>query len=420
MGLPQELVDRIVDTLHDDLPALKACALTCRAMFASARRLVHQTLCLTPRNNESVLTREERKKLRRLTQGYQDVQLRFLAHMGERGLLQHARKVYIDAPGPGYIHNAGAFTPDTLLPHMHHFQSLARVHAITIELCESDVWHHKSCFAHFYPTLTSLTLRRPLGDDGLVLQFVLQFPNLENLSLEWPGGNDDGVRHNPLAPAAPTIVDQPSIPRGHLRLVNLDHFWEPMDFVFRLGNRLKFRSVELDGSSWNHGQYVLNACADTIQDLAISSGSGGAHLLSPGKGGCLTNFLLVGYQQLDLTRIKGLRRLAIRPVLHSYPSTASQFLPILTITSTVFCELVLALGTNRHVIVWTLWRPCTEIDRFLYERFAKHEHFRLVVKAGNISVLGAFRRHATEVFPLLASRGYIHFEVCHLIDKAWD
>ena len=57
MGLPQELVDHIVDTLHEDLPALKACSLTCKAMFASTRHLIHQTLCLTPRNNERVLTR---------------------------------------------------------------------------------------------------------------------------------------------------------------------------------------------------------------------------------------------------------------------------------------------------------------------------------------------------------------------------
>ncbi|KAF9781828.1 hypothetical protein BJ322DRAFT_1078640 [Thelephora terrestris] len=368
-------------------------------MFASTRHLIYQTLCLTPRNNDRILTPVERKRLDRLELGYQDVQLRLLSYMGERGLLQYTRKVYIYTPEPGHIRNTGAFTPDTLLPHIHHFRSLDHVHAMSIEHYSVDVWkhYHERCFAHFYPTLTSLTLRRPFGQSQSVLQFALRFPNLENLCLEWPGGDDDGVRHNPLAPAAPTIVDQPSLARGHLRLVNFDEVWWPMDFVLGLRNRLKFRSVELDRSSWKHGQYVLNACADTIQDLAILSGSG-------------------GYQQLDLTRIEGLRRLAIRPVLH----TASQFLPILTITSTVFCELVLALGRYRYPIDGTLWGHWTEIDKFLYERFAQHGPFRVVVKAGNLSVLGTFRRHADEAFPLLASRGYIHFEVCPLIDKAWD
>ena len=133
MGLPQELVDHIVDTLHEDLPALKACSLTCKAMFASTRHLIHQTLCLTPRNNERVLTREEEEKLRRLKQGYQDVQLRFLSYAGERGLLQYTRKIYISRCFRRVAIPAGAFTPDTLLPHIHHFRSLDRVHAITIE-----------------------------------------------------------------------------------------------------------------------------------------------------------------------------------------------------------------------------------------------------------------------------------------------
>lgn len=34
MGLPQELTNHIVDMLYDNILALSACSLTCRAMFA--------------------------------------------------------------------------------------------------------------------------------------------------------------------------------------------------------------------------------------------------------------------------------------------------------------------------------------------------------------------------------------------------
>ena len=282
MGLPQELVDHIVDTLHEDLPALKACSLTCKAMFASTRHLIHQTLCLTPRNNERVLTREEEEKLRRLKQGYQDVQLRFLSYAGERGLLQYTRKIYISRCFHRVAIPAGAFTPDTLLPHIHHFRSLDRVHAIAVEWYDAEMWegHFERYFAHFYPTLTSLTLRLPFGHYQSILQFALQFPNLENLSLEWPYGEGRSTR----APAAPTVVDRASLIRGRLRLANIDdapRSWSPMEFAHELRNGFNFRSVELDGTSGSRGQRVLNAYADTIQDLTVISSQLGTHYPGP-------------------------------------------------------------------------------------------------------------------------------------------
>ena len=44
MGLPQEIVDHIMDMLQNDVIALKACSLTCKVMFVSARHLIHHTL----------------------------------------------------------------------------------------------------------------------------------------------------------------------------------------------------------------------------------------------------------------------------------------------------------------------------------------------------------------------------------------
>ena len=264
IGLPQELVDCVTELLSDDLPALKACSLTCKALFASTRHLIHETLRLNIRNNQSVLSREE--KLRYLRWNCRDTELRFLTYAGEHGLLRYARRVHICMP---YY-----FTPDLLLPHLHHFQSLNNVHALTIEHCLTVTWSdsYKTSFLHFYPTLTSLTLHYPSGDYRFLLQFVLQFPNLENLALEWL---EELVRQDF---ADPVIIHQTPPLRGHFRLAGVrgeDHW--PMDFSNDLRHRIFFRSVELEDCLGDKAQYVLNACAHTIEHLILVPRGIGTH-----------------------------------------------------------------------------------------------------------------------------------------------
>lgn len=48
MGLPQELVDLILDNLHDDIPALKSCCLAARTFVNSARTHIFKKIELTP------------------------------------------------------------------------------------------------------------------------------------------------------------------------------------------------------------------------------------------------------------------------------------------------------------------------------------------------------------------------------------
>jgi hypothetical protein len=257
VGLPQELIDYIVEMLYDDIRTLKACSLTCRSMFASARHLIHQTLYLTPQNNQSVLTEEEIPRYQ--GQDRLNFELRFLAYMGEWGFLRYVRRVHIRGFHP--------FTPGILLPHLHHFQTLDRIHAFTFDHYNTDPWAilDTSCFIHFYPTLTSLTLRRPSGHYRLVLKFALQFPNLEDLCIEWPGS--DEVSEGVIVPA---IVDQFPPLRGHLRLVGLGGAvrW-PTDFAHELQSGINFRSVEIEESSAGYTQDILSACAGTVESLSL-------------------------------------------------------------------------------------------------------------------------------------------------------
>ena len=260
MGLPQELIDYIMDMLHDDIRALKACSLTCKAMFASSRHLVHQRLCLTVRNNQRVLTREEKSRHRE--GDHRDMDLRFLSFMGEHGFLQYTRRVYIRDPI--------RFNPDTLLPHMSHFKSLDRVHTLTFEGFDAISWanHHQTCFAHFYPTLTSLTLSRPHSQYRDLVEFILQFPNLQNLCLEWLRAGDQTQPD----PSVPIIVDQFPPFRGHLRLAFGAEIGWLADFARDFRNRIRFRSVEIEADFFGDGvqYYILHLCACALRNLTIS------------------------------------------------------------------------------------------------------------------------------------------------------
>ena len=268
--LPTEIIDYIMDILRDDLPALQACSLTCRMMLASARRLIYETLYLTPQNNQSVSTR----RLCFLKRNHNDVELCFLSYAGERGFLQYTRRVHICM--------SRTFAPDALLPHLHHFQSLDRVHTLTLEEFNLLRWvsHYQTCFSHFYPTLTSLTLSRCVDYDRLLLQFVLQFPRLENLCVErlWEWAN------LVVAPPNPNVtVDQPPPLCGHLRLNGGDTLPQLTTYFFREG--VNFRSVELEKFPRVRAQPILNACAHTLECLTIIPSSTGMHqLLFPSMG----------------------------------------------------------------------------------------------------------------------------------------
>ena len=257
MDLPQEVIDYIMDMIQDDLLALKTCSLACKSMFASTRHLIHQTLWLTPRNNERVLTRGV--QFRYLGWNSRKAELHFLSHMGEHGFLQYTRKVQICMPH--------TFTPDTLLPHIHHFQSLDHVHNLTIERYDPTLWvnHCSTYFVHFYPTLTSLTLTYPLCHYRLLLRFVVQFPNLENLCLEWV--MHDKPREQQVA--VPARIDRSPPLRGHLRLAGVSILTLGMEgFIHELPT-VNFRSVRLHSLPAGHAQHVLNACAHTLEDLTI-------------------------------------------------------------------------------------------------------------------------------------------------------
>src|ERR1700753_478624 len=98
------------------------------------------------------------------------------------------------------------------------------------------------CFAHFYPTLISLTLRKRSGHHRLVFEFALQFPNLENLCLE----SFKDEKTVPQHLAVPDIVGQSPPLRGHLQLGgNVLRTQWLNESAFKPPNWINFRLIKL-------------------------------------------------------------------------------------------------------------------------------------------------------------------------------
>ena len=76
-----------------------------------------------------------------------------------------------------------------------------------------------------------------------------------------------------------------------------------------------------------------------------------------------------------------------------------------TVTSPVFCELVIGLGedcVSRQP--WRNWFLCKDTDRVLEEQFAAHEDFKLIIRTGGVPDSVTFERDMREAFQLSASR----------------
>ena len=124
---------------------------------------------------------------------------------------------------------------------------------------------------------------------------------------------------------------------------------------------------------------------------------------------------------LGFTKLTALRRLTFRMTLsqlHTY--LPDRFLQVLsTITSPVFREFVLELRTRPFYFDWLpseergRWE---EVEKFFEEQLAVHEDFRFIIRtpgppSWEVLRWEALQGYAKVVFPLLASRGCIHFEV---------
>ena len=252
--LPQEIVDHIVFVLRNDLKSLKACSLTCKAMFVTTRRLIHRRISLTSERNWEVLTLPE--KQRYIREDRQGIAIKVLSTIAAHGLLQYGRHLFVDL-------NKN-FTPDNLQPFNHHFQCFDRIEELNIRWLHAQPFlvQFDTFFANFVPTLRSLHLDTPTGDTRDIMDFICRFPHLDDLTLRMTSE----AWMSP--PSSPVVKNMPPF-RGRLKLhwfVDLHGYM--LRQLISLPGKRRFRSLDFRGIEM--GQPVIDACSGTIETLSIT------------------------------------------------------------------------------------------------------------------------------------------------------
>lgn len=261
-GLPQEIVDHIVFMLRNDLESLKACSLTCKAMFISTRHVIHRKICLTWEKNWDLLTIPEKQRYIRGER--QGIAVRVLSAIAAHGLLPYARHLY--------IHLNRNFTPVNLQPFNDHFQRFDRIQELSI------YWLHipdflsgnfDAYFPNFVPTLRSLHLDTPTGDTRDILDFICRFPNLDDLTFKMVSGDSrDWRTSGPL----PVVNKMPPF-RGRLKLCGIDERCGRMiQQLISLPGKCHFRSVDFRSCRFEVEQPIVDACSSTLESISTTWG----------------------------------------------------------------------------------------------------------------------------------------------------
>ena len=100
------------------------------------------------------------------------------------------------------------------------------------------------------------------------MRFVVQFPNLENLTLEYLRIQTWMLSGAP----EPLVVDQPPPLRRHLRCAGFGprriHLLAT-ELAFDLQSGIGFRSIEFKDVHWERGQKILDGCAGSLEESAV-------------------------------------------------------------------------------------------------------------------------------------------------------
>ena len=260
-NLPQEIVDHITFMLRNDLKSLKACSLTCKAMFASTRHLIHRKIFLTWEQNWEVLTlREKQRYIRGDRLG---IAVKLLSGLAAHGLLQHGRQLYINL-------NRN-FTPVNLQPFNDHFQRFDRIQELTIYWLhtQSFLKQFDTFFANFIPTLRSLHLDTPTGDTRDILDFICRFPHLDDLTFRMSYEDPHDWR-SWKSPSLPVVEKMPPF-RGRLKLCGINE-WRGhiLQQLIALPGKRRFRFINFWGCPSVSEQPIIDACCDTMEALSTT------------------------------------------------------------------------------------------------------------------------------------------------------
>ena len=251
--------------LWDDLRSLKACSLTCKVMFGSARRLIHRKIYLSSEKNWELLTIPERQRYIRGER--HELAVRVLSRIAAHGLLPYARHLFINI-------NKN-FTPANIQPYLHLFQCFDRIQELSIYCLDTPGFleNFDTFFANFVPTLRSLHLDTPTGDTRDILDFVCRFPHLDDLTLMMTmsaAPSDWRTWRTWRSGTLPAVRSVPPF-RGKLRLCGMTE-WRGylLQQLASLPGKCCFRSIDFRNCEFEAEQPMVDACSGTLESVSTT------------------------------------------------------------------------------------------------------------------------------------------------------
>ena len=257
MGLPQELVDMIFEYLRMDWDTLASCSLTCRALFCSARRVIHERLYVAGPRAPLFLNR-----LTKWCWIYNRRYFRVLSLADNADLTPYTRHLIVDA---GQV-----LTPRSLRPYIPTFQKYVWLTSITLTRFDPTpflpVFDH--CFFHLSHSIKSLHLISPQGPPGATMDFISRFQNL------------DDVEFNPV-PKPPRRLQEHQTPLkpgrrfaplgGTLRIVNTDsRRANSLETLLHLPGGLHFRSLQFVCCTDVGKTGIMQKCSSTVESVTYT------------------------------------------------------------------------------------------------------------------------------------------------------
>ena len=253
-GLPQEIVDEILEYLKDDRRALMACSLTCKGLFHSARYMIHRRLYVVSPRRVGTPGEREMHRVRAENRS----QLRTLSAVAERGLVRFIRELTIRV--------GEELTPENLRPYLPQFQTFARLTSLTLYQFDPTPFLpvFELYFGHLSQQMRSLEFVCPPGPQDDILYFISQFPNLEDLGFNsFPQHNLDPSREYNIS----TIRSSPTL-GGTLRVTSTNGWrTDSLERLTRLPSGLRFRSIEFLHCTGVNPGTIIRKCTSTLQSL---------------------------------------------------------------------------------------------------------------------------------------------------------
>ena len=257
MGLSKELVDMIFEHLRTDWNTLVSCSLTCKALFRSARRVIHERLYVAGPKMPPFLN-----KVTKWRWIHNRRHFRILSLADDAGLVPHIRHLVVEA---GQI-----LTPRNLRPYILTFQKYAWLTSLTLTRFDPTPFLpvFDRYFVHLSRSLSSLHLISPQGMPDAMVDFISRFRSLNDLEFNpVPKPPRRPQRHQTSMGPAPWFAPL----GGTLRIANTDpRRASSLETLLRLSSDLRFRSLQLVCCMDIDTAGIVRKCSSTLESVTYT------------------------------------------------------------------------------------------------------------------------------------------------------